>query len=284
MLTSFSSKMGFQELLCKRIDRGDFEQFERYSKDLLAADPKYGEVFLYALSLANEVSESYFKNNIMLIGGFGVLGHMIAVEGPDIVKKWRGSHDLDIACQTQEALSYVLREFASEEHQSTSLPDKKKAKFYDPTIEELLQKASTCEGDIYYPSNSKYPTRIRVGNKELKPRDFKTADVISVYDIPLSVHNKFGLLGMKLGVVTSENLPRPKDITDIYNLLGICERQGLAAEVIYNKFNDEEKGKLMDVFEHGDKTNNRYILINPTAMLIDNLCELYLEESMQREH
>gem|GEM_PF-3633965 len=132
--------MGFQDLLYKKIGQKTFEEFERYSKELLSTDPKYGEVFLYALSLANQVSESYFKNNIMLIGGFGVLGHMISVEGPEIVKQWRGSHDLDIACQTPEALSYILRDFASEEHQSLSLPDKKKAKFYDSTIESYWQR------------------------------------------------------------------------------------------------------------------------------------------------
>lgn len=275
--------MGFEDLLYKQIEKGTFEQFEQYSKELLSADPKYGEVFLYALALANQASESYFKNNIMLIGGFGVLGHMISVEGPEIVKHWRGSHDLDIACQTPEALSYILRDFASEEHQSLSLPDKKKAKFYDPAIEELLEKASMCEGDIYYPSNSKNPTRIRVGNKELKPRDFKNADEVLVYDTSMLVHTKFGLLGMKLGVVTSENLPRPKDITDIYNLLGVCERQGLGVETIYDNFTNEEKGKLMDVFEHTDNEDNKYILIGPTDRLLDDLCELYLEESMQTE-
>lgn len=272
--------MGFEDLLYKQIEKGAFNQFEQYSKDLLSADPKYGEVFLYALSLANQLSDSYFKDKVMLLGGFGVLGHMISVEGPDIVKHWRGSHDLDIACQTPEAVAYILRYFASEEHQSLSLPDKKKAKFYDSAIEQLLGKTSTCEGDIYYPSNSKYPTRIMVGNKELKSRDFKKADEVVVYDVPFKIHNKDGLLGMKLGVVTSENLPRPKDITDIYNLLGVCERQGLDAEAIFNNFNEEEKGKLMDVFEHVGSRGNNYILIPPSVNFLSDLLQLYHEETL----
>ncbi|GEM_PF-5088781 len=139
-----------------------------------------------------------------------------------------------------------------------------------------------CEGDIYYPSHPKYPTRIRVGNKELKPRDFKKADEVLVYDVPLRIHNKHELLGMKLGVVTSENLPRPKDITDIYNLLGVCERQGLNAETIFGKFTGEEKGKLVDVFEHVGQSDNKYILISPTVKLLNDLFQLYNEENLRR--
>jgi hypothetical protein len=118
-----------------------------------------------------------------------------------------------------------------------------------------------------------------VGNKVLNPRDCKNADEILVYDVPLKVYNISGLLGMKLGVVTSENLPRPKDITDIYNLLGVCESQGLDAETILGKFTDEEKGKLMDVFAHVGQSDNKYIVIPPTARLLSDFTQLYLDDN-----
>ena len=271
--------MGFDDLLCRKIEQGTFEQFEKYSKELLAADPKYGEVFLYALALADHVSQSYFKDKIMLLGGFGVLGHMVSVEGPEIVKYWRGSHDLDMACQNSEAVAFVLRHLASEDSQSLSLPDKKKARFYDGLIEEMSGKASICEADIYYPSDTRDPKKIRVGNKILREDDFKGAEEVSVYDISLKIYDKHGLLVMKLGVVTSENLPRPKDITDIYNLLGVCERQGSNAEAVFARFNDKEKGELMEVFLHAPPIGNRSILVPPSVNFLNDLLRLHQEET-----
>lgn len=269
--------MGLEDVALKHLEKGTLEQFEQYCGDILKADPKYADVFLYALAVADAVSTSFFKNETMLLGGYGVLGHMMDVKGPDVVRYWRGSHDLDIACQTPQSVAYLLRSFASDEHQSLSLPDKKTAKFRDSYVEEIVGRGSVCDADIYYPSDTAQPDRIRVGSKVLQAQDFALTDTIVVYDVPLKIHNIYGLLGMKLGVVTSENLPRPKDITDIYNLLGVCEQKDFDAETILGKLTNEEKSKLMEVFEHTSVGKDKYVLVQPSRMYLSDLIQLNYE-------
>ena len=270
--------MGFENLLYRQMEQGTFEQFEEYCKNLVKADPRYGDVFLYAMALADEVSHSYFRDQVMLIGGFGVLGHMIEVEGPEVVKYWRGSHDLDIVCQNHQALAYVLNQFAREEHQSLSLPDKKTVKLVDSTIEEMVGRSSICDADIYYPTDKRNKEKIRVGNKQLQAKDFEGALEIDVYDTTFRIHDEYGLLSMKLGVVTSENLPRPKDITDIFNLLGVCERRKQSAAEVYATLSDEERMKLMEIFHYSPQSNNRYVLLAPSTGFINELEDLFKSE------
>lgn len=271
--------MGLEELTLKNIGDGGFEQFESYCKSLLKGDQKYREVFLYALSLADTVSGSYFKDQVVLVGGFAVLGHMIKMEGPEIVKRWRGSHDLDVVCQTPQALAFIIRELADESLHSLSLPDKKTAKFSDAYVDELAGETLISDADLYYPGDRKKPDQIRIGNMLFREEDFLSSDEVLVYHAPIKIYNKYGLLSMKLGVVTSENLPRPKDITDIYNLLGILEEKVGSAEDIYNRLTMEEREKLMEIFNYSDPRCDSFVLIPPSEGFVYELQKIHDSET-----
>ena len=181
----------------------------------------------------------------MLIGGYAVLGHIIKTLGPEAATQWRGSHDLDIVCQSNQAVRNLILEYNSLDMRSTSLPDKKTTKFKDRDIGDV------CEADLYYPSDKNNPGKIRIANSTITRDDFKKADVVDVLGVPYRIMKRDKLLKMKLGIMTADNLPREKDIIDIYNLLGISEREGVKP----NKFSwqhlgENERRTLYDIINY----------------------------------
>jgi hypothetical protein len=278
--------MAFDDVRLKNLEKG--KKFEEYIQKVLEEDPRYGDVFLHLLGLADEFEQDpfYSKDQLLVLGGFGVLAHMIYTEGPEIVPYWRGSHDLDVACASPSATKFLENRLGSESHQSLSLPDKKRMKIHDRGIDEVLGRESLAEVDLYYPD--RFHDIIRVANHELQKEDFEATQNVSVYGVKIPAYRLSGLMRMKLGIITGDNLPRNKDMIDIINLLGVYERSHVEPEMILLGLTDPNKDMLMDVLKHEidpnlNKSNSKYVITSPTIKYLSKINEAYQEDLFERK-
>lgn len=253
--------MTFEDAEYGMLERECYDSFQAFASDLVRQDPIYGHVCIYNLAIFNDISRSdAFRHDVVLLGGFGVLCHMIdskGVNGNSLVKKWRTSHDLDLAFRTKAALG-VLKPYLAEDRKSTSIANKRAAKLFDTGIEDYCLQHNSAyntqpifvQGDLYYPGSGDHDSVI-IAQTTLTEDDFRTAKIVNMFGIPIRVLDLYKILGMKLSIETkSDGLPREKDIVDITNLMGVSEGNNRSADHLLCSLNPVERLRLGVVIDH----------------------------------
>lgn len=268
--------MGLEDFACALIERNDgtFERFEQLASRL-AVDP-HGHVFLVALGISHDFAENpAFHDQYMFVGGYGVLGHMIAECGEDVALHWRGSHDLDIVCASLPAAKFLDTLYAVADRPSQNLPDKKTFELQDHYVDQLCKREGVvCKADVYLPLQR--PDCVRVGNGSFTVSRIAAATEAQIFSVPFRVAPLSDALCMKLGITTGDNLPREKDMVDIYNLLGVAERQGLDPAQLFRSLSSCQQEVLIDVFRYsGKREHHPSILLPPTIPYLRQIREMY---------
>lgn len=250
--------MTFEDAELGMLERGCYNDFEAFANDLVREDPNYGHVCLYNLAVFDDISRSnVFRQDVVLLGGFGVLCHMVDSKGEggsSLVKRWRTSHDLDLAFRTKAALS-VLRPYLVEDRKSTSIKDKRAVKLFDAGIDDYYLRhnnsiPASVQGDLYYPGSESYD-HVKVGQTVLTKDDFRTARIVNMFGIPIRVLDLYKILGMKLDIETkSDGLPREKDMVDITNLMGVSEGNDKSTDHLLRSLSPAERLRLGIVINH----------------------------------
>ena len=108
--------------------------------------------------------------------------------------------------------------------------------------------------DIYVVTNKKpvekHPDVISLTDNVLDLRIFDDRNkIISPYGNEIYVASIPNLLTMKMDVKTKNGKPRPKDITDIYWLIGMANDEGIDLEEYYNKSYDLDRSDKFKDYE-----------------------------------
>jgi hypothetical protein len=153
-----------------------------------------------------------------MFGGYAVLSHLVDEYGEGIVKMWRGSEDLDMVGTTQLADAINSWYDVREDNWSENVANKRTIKMLVPDGSEPLVKIDYVVG---------------TANAE------KT-ESIDVLGIPTNVFTPQSLLSSKLHMYDKE--AKHKD--DLYSLIGICERRGLAPDEVTEDFGSPQYSML----------------------------------------
>ena len=186
----------------------------------------------------------------------------MAVTSPEVAKNWRGTEDLDIVCRDPATARMLERLYGTNGVFSLSLPDKRKFQLSDPTLEKVFHVTPKYEADVYFPKRDQ--NKIRVGTLAITQEDFDNSEVINIYGVPIRVLSTKRQLQAKLGIKTGENIPRKKDIYDIFDLLGVLERKGTSPKKVVEELGENEiemLNYLLTLEDTHELRNNPYALV-----------------------
>jgi hypothetical protein len=90
-----------------------------------------GDILKYQLSISAVLDNIGLRNSYFYLGGGATLVHLVDNFGFDKMKKWRGTHDLDIVL-TDYGLRNTLEHYYDyyNEDKSLSIPGKKENKYF----------------------------------------------------------------------------------------------------------------------------------------------------------
>ena len=212
---------------------------------------EYGEDYArglnYLLAITEKFNSSGFQDSYAIIGGFAVFAHMYSLLEERTLTEWRGSVDLDVMAKHRSIDTLIGNSFEEVERIITHFKDK--STLYVKDEIELIRELeygkslkSPLKIDIYIPENGRF---IEFNYVILEDEFWDRTESINVLGYGIRVAGLTDMLKFKLDVeIDSSGLPRTRDITDIYNLMGIAEIKGVTAKKVYDSLTEKQRLKL----------------------------------------
>jgi len=239
--------------------------------------PEYCRAFNYLLSVTKKLDESGLRNDYAFLGGYAVFAHIFSVLGESSLKRWRGSEDLDLFSKGKCVSNIIGRHFEETETLGTHFMNKSSI-----LVKDLLElcrdeKLKPLKIDFY---NSFNGIDMIFDGQILDGEFWNRTELIEILGFKIKVLGLYDLLKLKINIKTkSTNLPRPRDITDIYNLIGVAEKKGKDAKSLFDSCNKEQKERLIKLFDISPSyETSEEVLINPSNQLILQFKKLYEDE------
>ncbi len=235
------------------------------------------------LSVTKRLNECGLSSDYAFIGGYAVFCHIFSVLGPKSIRRWRGSTDLDLLSKRKDVSSILGAHFEEVEDLHSHFENKSSLLVRD--LLELTKENIPEEPlkiDFYSAING---SDIRLNNQTLNGSLWVRTEVVDVLGFKIRVLGLYDLMKLKLNIKTDiNNLPRPRDITDVYNLIGIADKKGLEAKDLFESLNEAQREtlfKLLDIYPAYEASEE--LLIRPKTSFISKFQEIFQEELEKAE-
>jgi hypothetical protein len=198
---------------------------DRKSGKTIQKPAHFGDMMRYLLSVAhlfNMLDESSERTeggaSYALFGGYGVLSHLVARHGRNIIPHWRTSPDLDILAWNHiDAEAQLRGYFVTSKRASEKSANKVSFNIKDSSAQV------PCEID-YYPAQD---GAIYVGQSVITSRIHQRVVGLEVCGITVKTLAREDLLRLKLDV---QGGLRPKDESDILDILSLYALDGYSSK------------------------------------------------------
>lgn len=274
-------KEAIQNLELKLIENETFDKYESLLSKIKTKDAEtYKQTLRYLLSVSEHLNQ-YSPNEYLLLGGYAVLSHLIDNKTEGIIPSWRGSHDIDLVVSDINLENYIKGGFNNliPSRKFYHLPNKKVFEFEEETLEKGVHL------DFYYPNKPKGD--IEIGHFTIDGDIWKNIEKKNIFGINVNVPSIYDLLRSKLEVTTSENLPREKDIDDIFSLLYLDQNKGNSPEQLYSILTNFQRNQLINIIDFKDENKyihkERRLHLNPTNQYLYTFKQLMYEEQKGQE-
>ncbi|MDO8563530.1 MAG: hypothetical protein Q7R87_00815 [Nanoarchaeota archaeon] len=218
----------------------------------------------YSLAMSHYATEEGQGDNLMFIGGLGVLGNIVGKLGVSSISKWRGTRDIDVALRDKASIHLVENSFdvLDVSSKSLSIPNKMTIRGYSTDADNHQLRAATV--DAYVPGG-KPSQGIYINGLTLLPIHWAESRRADFFGINMNCLDPMTLLGMKLDVDTSLKQPRKQDLEDIAHLFGILESEDTSKKDFRLLLGEKRMSRLKAVLGVVDNYNmNRTLLIKPS--------------------
>lgn len=208
----------------------------------------------YMMAIGYIANEADSSEEIMFIGGLGVIGNLVKHFDTEVINRWRGTRDLDVLVKHISADYLIKKSFDKLDicEKSRSVGNKKtiRGSSYDAN-NNLLPSATV---DVFHPSGNPRQ-EILVHNTRIMDYHWDERSTASFYGIKINFLSVLPLLDMKLNVNSSCNLPRRQDLQDICHLLSLAEKENIKPRCLSNYLAGNRKLALDRVLSYLNKDN-----------------------------
>ena len=168
----------------------------------------------YMMALSETAREQGLCEDLVFIGGLGILGNVVGVYGVDAIPKFRDIHDVDVILNRADCCGGLGNVFDNPTFQrSQSIRNKYTIK---GSSRDYSGETHNEEIDLYVPGRDNAFTDY-----------FGRKVTVDFFGVPVNVLHPLDALRRKLSIsCMNGNEPRLKDREDIYNLLAVLEKQG----------------------------------------------------------
>jgi len=276
----------------KKLEKTGFAYLDLETRELEAVSgaldqikgiPEYCRAFNYLLSVTKRLDECGLSKDYAFIGGYAVFCHIFSILGPNSIRRWRGSADLDLLAKRKDVSSVLGTHFEEAENIHSHFENKSSLLVRD--ILELTKENIPEEPlkiDFYSAINGR---DMRLDGQTLNGSLWDRTEVVDVLGFKIRVLGLYDLLKLKLNIKTDiNNLPRPRDITDIYNLLGIADRKGLKVKSLFETLNGAQRETLFNLLNiYTTYEASEEVLIKPETSFTSEFREIFQEELEKAE-
>lgn len=241
---------------------GNYKNLARASIELGKQD-QFDQV-RYGMAMSHYAGEEEQADNLMFIGGLGVLGNIVSKLGVNMIPKWRGTRDIDVALKERANIHLVSNSFDKLDvvGKSLSIPNKMTVRGYSTDADSEQLRATAV--DAYVPGG-KPSQGVFINGLTLMPEHWNLSRRADFFGVNMNCLDPLTLLGMKLDVKTSLKQPRKQDLEDIAHLFGIIELEGLSKNDFEASLGPTRMSKLKDALENvRDYNMTRSLLIKPS--------------------
>lgn len=192
----------------------------------------------YMMAMSETSREQGFSEDLVFVGGLGVLGNIVHSYGVEAIPKSRGMHDVDLILNLPTCLGGLESVLDN--------PDIKKSCSI-PNQYTLSGKSRDYSGETHNVFVDIYvPGRVHAFDDYLSRK--VTSDF---FGVKVNVLNPLDALRRKLAVnCMNGDTPREKDQQDIYNLLAVLENQGYSPKQVRKEIfpGNAPDGKQLKLF------------------------------------
>lgn len=232
------------------------DNYSRYTKDMkeasLEGKQDCFDQIRYMMTIGHTANEAGSSEEIMFIGGLGVIGNLVKHFSDDIINRWRGTRDLDAAVRHLSSDYLIKKSFDKVDicEKSRSVGNKKTIRGSSYDINNNLLASATV--DVFHPVGN--PRQgILVHNTRIMEYHWDEKSTASFYGININFLGILPLLDMKLNVSNNDNLPRRQDLQDICHLLSLAEREGVKSTELNSYLCGRRKQTLNRVLSYLSK-------------------------------
>lgn len=237
------------DMECQLIENGTYPAYNR----MFSGEDKFDPV-RYAMALGHSAQTSLASDQIMFIGGLGVLGNIVDMCGEEAIPHWRGTHDIDLVVRRKDYLPVVQSVFDDLDMSGKSLSVPNKYTIRGKSRDGERRVLNSIAVDAYTPNGS-HKGGVVLEGKLISESDWAQITTTSFFGIPINVLNPLELMRMKLEVCCERTgNPRRQDQEDILDLYAVCRRKGIPQRVIYYHIGKNNAGKLQKLNQRNGGT------------------------------
>lgn len=203
---------------------------------------------------------------------YGVLGNLLTYAGDDALLKSREIKDLDIAVRTHGSQHLIRSSFDQLEVDQKSLSIPNKLIFRGGSFDGNCNWLSQASADVYLPEGQ---SGVFINGVEIIDCHWENPVQVNLFGVPVNFHNPHNLLEMKLGILPDNGAPRKKDLGDIFNLIGVCQKRGCDPLWLREFMPNSKRKRLNEVLGmHNDFAESNQLLLDSSDSYRE---ELYYE-------
>lgn len=172
----------------------------------------------YMLAISETAREQGIGNDLIFIGGLGILGNLVGQYGVESIPLMREMHDVDAMLNRADCCGGIASVFETQTTQrSNSIRNKYTIK---GSGRDFSGETHRAEVDLYVPARP-----------EAYADYFGRHKTHDIFGVPVNVLHPLDALRRKLSVsCMNGHEPREQDRFDIYNLLAVLEKEGYKAK------------------------------------------------------
>jgi len=211
------------------VEKGTYPDYCR----MFSGDSRFDPV-RYAMALGHNAQTHIASDQIMFIGGMGVLGNIVNIYGEEAIPNWRGTHDIDLIVRRKDYLPIIQSVFDDLDMGGKSLSVPNKYTLRGKSRDGERNFLNSISIDAYVPNGS-HDGGVVLDGKIVNESDWNEAVSTTLFGVPINVLNPIELMRMKLEICCEKTKnPRKQDQEDVLDLYDICRHNGFTPKMIYD--------------------------------------------------
>ncbi len=206
---------------------------EKFHSDFSHLELEIQKLAEMLLAISHTLTEKGLQGEYVVYGGYAILLQLVKHIGYDVIRAWRGSHDLDLVANNEVIGNIKTLIPIVSDRKSETVQGKRTLRV------QLADYPQTFKIDIRQKEAfSSQPEQVYEGQTE----------TVDFYGIPVVVPTVYQQLRNKLGV--TRKLER--DTIDVFNLLGILEISKQKESQLASELSRPQRKRLYDLIK-GEK-------------------------------
>ena len=139
----------------------------------------------YMMALVYNAGMFGANNDLMFIGGLGVLGNVVEHMGIERINDWRGTHDIDLALKRKDLTYIIDTSFDKINYTGKSLSVKNKLTFKGSSIDADNIELKQTHVDVYVP-NGNPASGISIEGKDLSEHHWDIKREVDFFGVKIN--------------------------------------------------------------------------------------------------